>query len=114
MSIELIMQNVEANLALLLFVAILGEALTEWFKQILPVEFKDKSTYLLSMAVGIALVFMFKVNLFGFETGWGLYASYIIIGILVGRGSNYVNGFLKRIGIIQSGAIASIFGKNAR
>ena len=113
MTLETIMQAVTNNLGLLLFIAVLGEAITEALKALIPVKFQGQSTYFLSMAVGIALVFIFKLNLFGL-VGNAMTASMFIVGILVGRGSNYVNGFLKRIGVIQGSIPAGMFGGNVK
>ncbi|MEK3838181.1 MULTISPECIES: hypothetical protein [unclassified Paenibacillus] len=84
-------------ITLMAVVAFLSEALTEILKQAIPI--RDKQTYLLSIVVGVALAFTFKTDLFNL-TGPGHYASIILCGVLASRGSNYINGLLKQIGII--------------
>lgn len=83
--------------AVMALVAFLSEALTEILKQAFPI--RDKMTYLLSIVVGVILAFVFDADLFNL-TGPGHYVSILLCGILASRGSNYINGLLKQIGII--------------
>ncbi|MGG1263871.1 hypothetical protein [Brevibacillus laterosporus] len=82
-------------------VAFLTEALTEILKNVFPSTIKDKVTYGTSIAVGIALAYAFSLNVFGL-TGLAAHASIIAAGMLASRGANYVNGFLKELGILKS------------
>ncbi|MGN7765374.1 hypothetical protein [Paenibacillus sp. 22594] len=84
-------------ITLMALVAFLSEALTEILKQAFPIQ--DKQTYLLSIVIGVILAFVFEVDLFNL-TGPGHYVSIVLCGILASRGSNYINGLLKHIGII--------------
>jgi len=84
--------------AMWLFVAGLTEALTEFVKNLFP-KLKDRGTYGVSILIGIALAFVFGLNPFGL-VGIGAYASTVIAGILASRGANYLNGLLKKFGIV--------------
>lgn len=94
-----VLAAVAATVAIWLFVAGLTEALTELVKNLIPIGIKDKATYAVSMVIGIALAIAFGLNPFGL-VGAGAYVSMVAAGILASRGSNYLNGLLKKIGII--------------
>ncbi|MED1784461.1 hypothetical protein P4V43_21780 [Brevibacillus fortis] len=83
------------SLSLLTFMAILIEAVTEILKNAFPV-LKDRSTYILSILIGISLSLAFQVNPFGLD-GSGYYVSAVLAGILTSRGANYLNGFVKKL-----------------
>ncbi|MCY8197904.1 hypothetical protein MOC90_06080 [Bacillus spizizenii] len=90
-----------ASATLLLFVAILTESITEVIKNLFPEGVvQDKITYILSIAVGILLAFIFNLEPFGLE-GVGVIVSKVLMGIIASRGANYVNGFLKRFEILR-------------
>ncbi|QNR70401.1 hypothetical protein IAQ67_29040 (plasmid) [Paenibacillus peoriae] len=93
--------SVMGAVAMWLFVAGLTEALTELVKNLLPNLVKDKVTYVASIVIGVALAFVFGLNPFGLA-GIGAYASTVIAGVLASRGANYLNGLLKKLGILQS------------
>lgn len=83
-----------------LLVGFLTESVTEILKAIFPDKIKDRATFFTSVGVGIVLAFAFGLNPFGL-TGFGAYATTIAAGVLASRGANYLNGFLKKIGVIK-------------
>jgi hypothetical protein len=85
-------------MGLWLLVAGLTEAITEIVKNMFPV--KDKVTYGISIGVGVILAIAFGLNPFGL-TGMAAYTSMVAAGILASRGSNYLNGLLKKLGIVK-------------
>ncbi|WP_312113522.1 hypothetical protein [Brevibacillus reuszeri] len=84
------------NLSLLTCMAILVEAVTEIFKTALPDHIKDRSSYVLSILIGISLSFALDANPLALE-GNGYYVSVIVAGILSSRGANYLNGIVKKL-----------------
>jgi 1,4-dihydroxy-2-naphthoate octaprenyltransferase len=92
-----------AHVGLLLLIALLTESLTEVIKNIVPNHIiKDKLTYTVSIVVGIVLSYAFGLNLFGL-TGFGEHVSKVAAGLIASRGANYVNGFMKKIGVLKTG-----------
>ena len=74
------------GLILIVAMGILTESLITYFKEI-----KSKPVLMGSIAVGIALSFLFKVRLFEFlGMNTNLYADIILTGIIASRGSNYI------------------------
>ena len=96
--VEVILQSAMA----LIVVAILTEALTEVLKAVIAVEgFRDKVTYFVSIAVGILLAIVLKINLFGLDDTFGQYVGMVCAGILASRGANYISGLLKKFDIVK-------------
>lgn len=89
-----------SHVAVLLFVAILTESITEIIKSTFNDLIKDKFTYLLSVVVGVVLAFAFNLNLFGLE-GQYKYVSIVAAGLIASRGANYVNGFMKKFDLLR-------------
>ncbi|MCP8973195.1 hypothetical protein MOD67_14170 [Bacillus licheniformis] len=90
-----------ASATLLLFTAILTESVTEIVKNLFPEGIiQDKATYVVSLIVGIVLVFTFDLNLFGLA-GLGAVVAKVLAGIVASRGANYVNGFMKKFEILR-------------
>jgi hypothetical protein len=83
-----------------LLVAFLTEGVTEILKALFPDKIKDRATFFTSVGVGIILAFAFGINPFGL-TGFGAYVTTVAAGILASRGANYLNGFLKKVGVIK-------------
>ncbi|MCM3594084.1 MULTISPECIES: hypothetical protein [Brevibacillus] len=61
-----------------------------------PDQIRDKATYVTSIFVGVLLAFAFNL------TGPGGYIATTAAGLLAFRGANYLNGFLKKLGIIKT------------
>lgn len=83
---------------LLIVLAVLCEALVEWVKDISPT-ISEISIKLASFAVGVILAVGADANLFNiigvqFRFEW---VGWILSGIVVSRGSNYVNDLIGRI-----------------
>lgn len=83
-----------------LLVAMLTEGVTEILKAIFPNAIRDKATFATSIVIGIVLAFAFSLNPFSL-TGYAAHVSTVAAGILASRGANYLNGFLKKIGVIK-------------
>ncbi|MFF2017207.1 hypothetical protein [Paenibacillus sp. NPDC058177] len=98
-TLSAVLANALASVGMWLFVASLTEAVTEIIKNVFPV--KDKTTYGVSIGIGVALALAFGLNPFGL-TGLSAYASMVTAGILASRGANYLNGLLKKFDILKS------------
>lgn len=96
-----VLTNMASMTGLWILVAALTEALTEIVKNVLPDVVKDKVTYGTSIVIGIVLAIAFNLNPFGLND-YAAYVSMIAAGILASRGANYLNGLLKRIGVLTS------------
>lgn len=85
-----------------LLVAFLTETLTEILKNMVPNgAVKDKATYGLSIMLGIVLAYAFALNPFALA-GVASHVSTVAAGLIASRGANFVNGFMKKAGIIKS------------
>lgn len=91
-----------AQVGTLLLIAVLSESLTEIIKNMFSSVVQDKVTYFVSIAVGIVLAYAFGLNLFGLTGAWQ-HVSTVSAGLIASRGANYVNGFMKKLGILKSG-----------
>lgn len=85
-----------------LAVAVLVEAMVEYFKSIVKMFSEgDKKTaimQLITIAVGVLFAFLFNVDLFVvLEMAVDPIAGKILTGIIISRGSNYVNDLISRI-----------------
>lgn len=84
-----------------MFVAVLTESLTEVVKNAMPNGVvRDRVTYAVSIVIGVVLSFSFDLNIFGLE-GFGGYVAIVSAGLIASRGANFVNGFVKKVGIIK-------------
>ncbi|TPG67913.1 hypothetical protein EEL32_17240 [Brevibacillus laterosporus] len=88
---------------LLILLAFLTESLTEILKGLFSQWIRDRMTYFLSIFVGIILCYAFEMNLFGMQHIWQ-HVSIISAGLIVSRGANYVNSFIKSLRILQKGS----------
>lgn len=84
-----------------ILVAFLTEGVTEIIKVMFPEQIRDNAAYATSIAVGIALAFAFHLQLVDLS-GFSSYVATAAAGILASRGANYLNGFLKKVGIIKT------------
>jgi len=96
------------TIALIIMVAIVLEALIEYFKTVMHMveakEYKTAVTQAITIALGIFLAFAFRLQLFNgamteFYPELGLNASLdmILTGILFSRGSNYFSDLIGRL-----------------
>ncbi|MGG0757117.1 hypothetical protein [Brevibacillus laterosporus] len=85
---------------LLILLSFLTESLTEILKGLFSQWIQDQMTYFLSILVGIILCYAFEMNLFGMQNMWQ-HVSIVSAGLIVSRGANYVNIFVKSIGVLQ-------------
>ncbi|MFF2889479.1 hypothetical protein [Paenibacillus sp. NPDC057967] len=87
-----------AAVGIWILVAGMTEAITEVLKAVFPI--KDKATYGVSVVIGVILAIAFGLNPFGL-TGVAAYVSMVAAGIMASRGANYLNGLLKKLGIVN-------------
>lgn len=96
------------TIALIIMVAILLEALVEYFKTILHMisegDYKTAITQAVTICAGIFLSFAFKTQLFNgamaeFYEGLSLDPTLdmVLTGILFSRGSNYISDLISRL-----------------
>lgn len=96
------------TIALIVMVAILLEALVEYFKTVLHMisegDYKTAITQAVTIAGGIFLSFAFKTQLFNgamaeFYEGLSLdpMLDMVLTGILFSRGSNYISDLISRL-----------------
>lgn len=90
------------NLILILALASLAEALTEYFfapwVQALPGQWVKEAPKYIALCIGVLLAYNFRADLFalfGFASRTPE-IGYMLTGVLIGRGSNYVNDFVTR------------------
>ena len=94
-------ETVISSATILLIIAVLTESVTEVLKQVTPKGvIRDRVTYFVSIVVGVALAFAFDLNVFGLD-GIGQHITTVAVGLIVSRGANYVNGFMKSIGALR-------------
>lgn len=86
---------------MLIFLAILVEAITEVIKNLFPQTVKDRITYALSILVGVGLAYGMRIDLFGLAGSSGFWVSVMVAGIIASRGANYVSGIMKKIGMLK-------------
>lgn len=81
------------GLLLIMAVAVLIEALIEYAQEI------TKTPHLIaSVFIGIVIAYIFKANMFGIlGAEVNLYADYVISGILMSRGSNYMHDLVGKL-----------------
>lgn len=91
------------NIAVIIAVAILIEGLVEYGKNIADMfyggEKKTAITQMVTIIVGVALAFAFSADVFiplGLTVNH--YVGMVLTGIVMSRGSNYVNDLISRIG----------------
>lgn len=91
------------NIAVIIAVAILIEGLVEYGKNIADMfyggEKKTAITQMVTIVVGVALAFAFSADVFiplGLTVNH--YVGMVLTGIVMSRGSNYVNDLISRIG----------------
>lgn len=96
------------NIAVIIAVAILIEALVEYAKTIMKMvedgEKKTAITQCATVVLGVLLAFAFNADLFvpvGIEVNH--IVGTVITGIVASRGSNYISDFIKRISEITVG-----------
>lgn len=82
--------------AALFILAIFVEGTIEYF---VPEAKKGEWVKYLAAAVGIALAFAYKLDLIAAlgATSAVPFVGYVVTGIIVGRGSNYLNDFISRV-----------------
>lgn len=95
---ELILEKAQ----LLILLSFLTESLTEIVKGLFSKWIQDQMTYFISIIVGIVLCYSFEMNLFDMQHIWQ-HVSIVSAGLIVSRGANYVNIFVKSIGVLQKG-----------
>lgn len=98
---EVSAESVISAIGLWLLVAGLTEAVTEVLKSLFSEKLQGRATYATSILVGITLAFAFGLNPFALAGPAGI-VSTVAAGILSSRGANYLNGLLKKLGIVQS------------
>ncbi|ALA07187.1 hypothetical protein SECTIM467_57 [Brevibacillus phage SecTim467] len=92
-------------IAMFILVAFLTETLTEILKNMIPNDtIQDKGTYVLSIVIGVILAYAFALNPFAL-VGAAKHVSIVSAGLIASRGANFVNGFMKQVGIIKSGSL---------
>lgn len=101
-----------SKMIIVLVVAILIEALIEYFKSVQALfEGKDKKagiTQLITIVLGIVLAFAFGINLFSaLDITVNATLGIVLTGILISRGSNYMSDLIKKLqDIISTGSIS--------
>ncbi|CCF16592.1 putative uncharacterized protein [Brevibacillus laterosporus GI-9] len=95
---ELILEKAQ----LLILLSFLTESLTEIVKGLFSKWIQDQMTYFISILVGIVLCYSFEMNLFDMQHIWQ-HVSIVSAGLIVSRGANYVNIFVKSISVLQKG-----------
>ena len=90
------------DIIFVLAVAVLVEAMVEYFKSIVKMfadgERKTAIMQLITIAVGVLFAYLFKLHLFEvLEMPVNSTADMILTGIIISRGSNYVNDLISRI-----------------
>ncbi|WP_018884241.1 hypothetical protein [Paenibacillus massiliensis] len=94
-------ESMISAIGLWLLVAGLTEAVTEVLKSLFSERLQGRATYATSILAGITLAFAFELNPFGLTGPAGI-VSTVAAGILSSRGANYLNGLLKKLGIVKS------------
>ena len=90
------------GIVLILGIAVLVEAMVEYAKSILKMitdkEYKTAIMQLITIAIGVLFAFLFNLNLFeALEIAVDAIAGKILTGIVISRGSNYVNDLISKI-----------------
>lgn len=90
------------GIVLILAIAVLLEAMVEYAKSVYKLFSEgDKKTAIMqciTIVAGIGFAFLFKLNLFeALEIEVELIAGKILTGIIISRGSNYVNDLISKI-----------------
>ena len=90
------------NIALIISIAILVEALVEYGKSIGDMfeehDYKTAITQLITIVMGILLAFAFKINVFevlGIEVSATI--GTVLIGVIISRGSNYASDLIGKL-----------------
>lgn len=90
-------------IALIIMVAIVLEALVEYMKTIIKMvedgDYKTAITQGITIALGIAMAFIFNLQLFNgaYDIGINPTIDIILTGILFSRGSNYFSDLIKKL-----------------
>lgn len=90
------------GLVLIMAIAILVEAMVEYLKSILKMiterQYKVAIIQMFTIAIGILFAYLFKLDLFrALDIEVNQVAGMILTGIIISRGSNYVNDLVSKI-----------------
>ena len=90
------------GLVLIMAIAVLVEAMVEYLKSILKMitekQYKVAFIQMFTIAIGILFAYLFKLDLFSaLDITVNQVAGMILTGIIISRGSNYVNDLVSKI-----------------